>query len=548
MLGLMQNRPLLISSLIQYAHKYYADIEISTAISASDTHRTDYGTVISRAAQLAHGLVRLGVEQGDCVGTLAWNNYRHLELYYAVPSMGTILNTINPRLFSEQIEYIVNHAQDKYLFVDRDFLPLIEAISADIEQVRGIVVLCNKDEMPDIAWCHAICYEDLLENQSSHFDWPELDEDTAANLCYTSGTTGDPKGVLYSHRSIVLHSMASCIKDCLNLGGEDVVLPIVPMFHVNAWGVPYSAAIAGCKLVFAGADMSGQNVYRLLRQEGCTVALGVPTIWQLLVDYAETLAVDETSALAIREFVIGGAAASKPLVQSLERVFGAEVVHAWGMTETSPLGTLSRPLLKHRQLPAEDVLAIKLKQGKPPFGVEVKIVDDEGVELPWDGVTNGHFKVRGPWVAKAYFRNEEKQILDAEGYFATGDISTVGPEGWMTIVDRSKDVIKSGGEWISSIDLENIAAGHPGIKAAAVIGIPHPKWQERPLLVCVAKPDAHLSKEDVLSFMDDKVAKWWLPEDVIFVSELPYGATGKIHKMKLREIFRDTHLSSEKVL
>lgn len=539
MQGLMQNRQLLISSLMRYAQQYYADVEVVTALGIDDTHRTDYGQVISRAGQLAHSLESLGIKQGDCIGTLAWNTYRHLELYYAVPGMGAVLNTINPRLHPEQISYIVNHAQDKYLFVDLDFLPLIEKISGTLEQIKGMVVLCAEQQMPEITWCNAICYEALIAAEATEFDWPEFEEDAAASLCYTSGTTGDPKGVLYSHRSVVLHSMATCMKDCMNMGADDVVMPIVPMFHVNAWGIPYSAAIAGSKLVFSGSDMSGQNVYRLLSEEGCTLALGVPTIWQLLANYAKTLPLVETSHLPVNEFVIGGSAASKQLITSLENLFNASVLHVWGMTETSPLGTVCRPSPKHSHLSQEELLTLKLKQGKPPFGVEAKIVDDFGKDIPWNGEECGDLLVRGPWVAKAYFRQEDTNALDAKGFFNTGDISVISADGWMNIVDRAKDVIKSGGEWISSIDLENVASEHSDIAQAAVIGIHHPKWQERPLLVCVAENGANPDKQDVLTFMTDKIAKWWMPDDVVFVNELPYNATGKIHKKKLREAFSD---------
>ncbi|GHA20662.1 long-chain-fatty-acid--CoA ligase [Arenicella chitinivorans] len=537
--GLMQNRQLLVSSMVRYAQQYHSDVDVVTAIGADASIRTNYGQVIARAGQLANSLAKQGIKQGDCIGTLAWNNHRHLELYYAVPSMGAVLNTINPRLHSDQIRYIVNHAHDKYLFVDLDFLPLVEKVHVDIAQIKGIVVLCSEQQMPDIHWCDAICYESLIAQESADFDWPEFDEDTAASLCYTSGTTGDPKGVLYSHRSLVLHSIATCMKDCMNIGAEDVIMPIVPMFHVNAWGIPYSAAIAGSKLVLPGSDMSGKNVYRLLNEEHCTLTLGVPTIWQLLVDYAATLPLNETSRLPIREFVIGGSAASEQLITSLESLFDATVLHVWGMTETSPMGTVSRPSPKHRRLSKEELLAIKLKQGKPPFGVEAKIVDDDGIELPWNGDTCGQLLVRGPWVAKAYYRKEDMRVLSDDGFFNTGDISTISADGWMNIVDRAKDVIKSGGEWISSIDLENVAAAHPDISQAAVIGIHHPKWQERPLLVCVASEGANPNKNDVLSFMKDKIAKWWLPNDVVFVDELPYNATGKIHKKNLRESFND---------
>lgn len=545
MQGLMQDRQLLISSLINYAQQYHADVVISTSVAQSQTHRTHYGQVTARAAQLANALAALGIKRGDRIGSLAWNNYRHLELYYAVPGMGAVLNTINPRLFPEQISFIINHAEDKYLFVDLDFLPLIEKIRPHISQVKGIILLCSRQQMPDIDWSKAFCYEDLIATEESRFDWPEFDEKTAASLCYTSGTTGDPKGVLYTHRSIVLHSMVTCMKGCLNMGADDAVMPIVPMFHVNAWGIPYAAAIAGSRLVFPGSDMSGKNIYNLLRGEGCTLALGVPTIWQALLNYAQTRPSIETSRLPVREFVIGGAAASRQLVESLENTFDAQVVHAWGMTETSPLGTLSRPNSKQRTLSAEELSLLKLMQGRPPFGIEMKIVDEDGADVPWDGNSCGHFKVRGPWVAESYFKKDRTPILDDNGFFATGDISTINAEGWMSIVDRSKDLIKSGGEWISSLALESVAAGHSQIKEAAVIGIPHSKWQERPLLICVAKPGVVPEKKDVLAYMEGKVAKWWLPNDLVFVDELPHNATGKINKLQLREIFKEYSFTGE---
>jgi len=539
MLGLMQDRPLLITTIMDHAARYHGDAEIVTKAVEGGLHRTTYGNVTRRAAKIAGALNKLGITPGDCVGTLAWNSYRHLELYFAVPCMGAILNTVNPRLFPEQLTYILNHSEARILFLDLTFIGQIEKLAADFPAIEHFVIMTDRAHMPETSLDHVLCYEDLISSESDHYDWPVLDENTAAGLCYTSGTTGDPKGVLYSHRSNVLHSYSSCTKDSLGISRDDAVMPIVPMFHVNAWGVPYAAAMTGSKLILPGADMTGENFFNLIQGEGCTISLGVPTIWLALLQHVNTLENQDFSALPIHSFVIGGSAAAPSLIENMEKTFGATIIHAWGMTETSPLGTVNKPLAKNDHLSLAEKMAIKVKQGRPPFGIEMKIVDDDGQELPRDGVAFGRLLVRGPWVAKAYFKQPDLNILDQEGYFDTGDVSTLNPEGYMTIVDRSKDVIKSGGEWISSIDLENVAAGQPDVAEAAVIGIAHAKWQERPLLIILPKPHRSPTKEEILGYLDGKIAKWWTPDDVVFIEKMPHTATGKIQKRDLRKIFKD---------
>ena len=539
MLGLMQDRPLLITTMMEHAAHYHRDGEVVTKAVEGGIHRTTYGEVIKRAAKLANALSALGIAQGDCISTLAWNTYRHLELYLAVPCMGSLLNTVNPRLYPEQLTYILNHAEARILFLDLTFVGLIEKLAATFPKVEKFVIMTDHAHMPDTSLTNVLCYEDLIADEDETYDWPDLDENTAAGLCYTSGTTGHPKGALYSHRSTVLHSFSTCSKDSLGISNRDTVMPLVPMFHVNAWGTPHSALMTGSKLVFPGADMTGENFFNLLRDEGCTITLGVPTIWLALLQYVATLEDQDFSDLPIEHFVIGGSAAAPSLIENLEKTFGATVLHAWGMTETSPLGSVNRPLVKYASLSEAEQLALKTNQGRPPFGVEMKIVDDEGHELPRDGVAFGRLLVRGPWVAKAYFKQPDLNILDDEGYFDTGDVSTLNPDGYMTIVDRSKDVIKSGGEWISSIDLENVASGHPQVAEAAVIGIAHPKWQERPLLIILPHAGENPSKQDILDYLKGKIAKWWTPDDVVFVDEMPHTATGKIQKRDLRVIYKD---------
>ncbi|MGU3861378.1 3-(methylthio)propionyl-CoA ligase [Pseudomonas aeruginosa] len=542
MLGQMQNHQLLISSLIEHAAVTHPRAEIVSRTVEGPIHRCTYADIACRAKQVANALSALGVQPGERIGTLAWNGYRHMELYFGVSGTGAVLHTINPRLFPEQIEYIVEHADDQYLFFDLSFAEQVRQMAPRLTRVKAFVAMTDRGHMPDLGIANLLCYEELLEKQSPEFDWPQFDENLASSMCYTSGTTGHPKGVLYSHRSSLLHSQAICSADGMALGVADSALVVVPMFHVNAWGMPYAGAMCGAKLVLPGPALDGASIYELMRDEGVTLALGVPTVWMMLQQYVEAAGLDVTRELCLNRVVIGGSAAPRAVVECFETRFNARVLHAWGMTEMSPLGTICRPLPKHAGSSLEQRLDLQAKQGRPLCGVSMKISDDEGNELPRDGKAFGHLLVKGPWIVSSYYRGEEASILDAEGWFDTGDIATIDPDGYMQITDRAKDVIKSGGEWISSIDLENAAVGHPAVAEAAVIGIAHPKWQERPLLIVVTKPGKQLSKEEMLGFMIDKVAKWWLPDDVVFIDQLPHTATGKLQKLKLREMFRDFHL------
>ena len=539
MLGLMQHQSLLISSLIEHAVHNHPDNEIVSRTSEGPIHRTTYAQVNWRAKQMADVLTRLGVKQGDRVATLAWNGYRHMELYYAVSGMGAVLHTINPRLFSEQIEYIANHAEDDYVFFDIGFTGLIEKLAPLMKTVKGFIAMTDRANMPDANIPNLMCYEELVSTGSEKFVWPEFDENSAATLCYTSGTTGNPKGVLYSHRSTVLHSFAVCSVDGLGLSSADCALLVVPMFHVNAWGMPYAGAMCGAKLVMPGPAMDGKSIYELMRDEKVTLALGVPTVWLMLFRHVDTAKLDPKRELCLRRCVIGGSAAALSMIEKFEADFGATVIHAWGMTEMSPLGTVCNLLPKHRTMAPEQRRKVQMTQGRSVFGVSMKITDDDGKRLPHDGKAFGHLMVRGPWIASSYYGGEGGQLLDADGYFDTGDIATIDVDGYMHITDRSKDVIKSGGEWISSIDLENAAMSHPAIAEAAVIGIAHPKWQERPLLIAVRKADHSITRDELLDYLDSKVVKWWRPDDVVFVEQLPHTATGKLQKMKLREMFKD---------
>ncbi|HEU4843979.1 MAG TPA: 3-(methylthio)propionyl-CoA ligase [Burkholderiaceae bacterium] len=542
MLGLMQHQSLLVSSLIEHAADNHPQAEIVSRTSEGPVHRTSYGQVRQRACQMANVLTRLGVQQGERVGTLAWNGYRHMELYYAVSGMGAVLHTINPRLFKEQIEYIVNHAEDQYLFFDIGFAALVAELAPQLPTVKAFIAMTDRAHMPQIDIPRLQCYEELLDGADPAFAWPGLDENAAASLCYTSGTTGHPKGVLYSHRSTVLHSMAACSADGLALSGGDSALVVVPMFHVNAWGMPYSGAMCGAKLVLPGPALDGKSIYELMRDERVTMALGVPTVWLMLFRHVDTAGVDPRRELCLQRCVIGGSAAAVSMIARFEDDFGATVMHAWGMTEMSPLGTVCKLLPKHAALPLEARRKLQAKQGRTLFGVTMKITDDEGNSLPRDGKAFGHLLVKGAWIVSSYFRGEGGQLLDADGFFDTGDVATIDADGYMHITDRAKDVIKSGGEWISSIDLENAAVGHPAVAEAAVIGIAHPKWQERPLLVVVRKAGHEVTREDLLAYLGGRVARWWLPDDVAFVEDLPHTATGKLQKMKLREQFKDYRL------
>ena len=538
MQGLMQDRPLLISSLIEHANRCHPHAEIVSRTVEGPIHRCTYGDVRGRAKRVATALIALGIAPGDRIATLAWNGYRHLELYYGVSGMGAVLHTINPRLFPEQIEYIANHAEDKYLFFDLTFVPLVEKLGPLMKSVKGFVAMTDRAHMPAMKLPDVLCYEELVDAADSNYEWPEFDEKEASSLCYTSGTTGNPKGVLYTHRSTVLHSWSACSIDSLGLCAAESTLLVVPMFHVNAWGMPYAAAMSGAKLVLPGPGLDGKSVYELMRDEKVTLALGVPTVWLMLFNHVDAGGLDPKKDLCLRRAVIGGSAAPRAMSERFEREFGTFVVHAWGMSEMSPLGSVCNLLPKHAGYTLEQRLDLQTKQGRGVFGVEMKITDDDGNELPRDGVAFGHLMVRGPWVTRGYFKGDGGEILDADGFFDTGDVATIDPDGYMQITDRSKDVIKSGGEWISSIELENAVMGHPGVAEAAVIGVAHPKWQERPLLVVVRKGGQDPTREDLLRFLEGKVAKWWLPDDVAFVTELPHTATGKLQKMKLREVFK----------
>lgn len=536
LMGQMMSAPLLISSIIKHAARYYGGTEIVSRRTEGDLHRYTYRDCELRARKLAQALEALGVSQGERVGTLAWNGYRHLEIYYGVSGMGAVCHTINPRLFPEQIAYIVNHAEDRFIFFDATFLPLVEGVAPHCPNVKGWVMMTDRAHMPADAKVDLLCYEDLIDAHDGAYEWPELDENQASSLCYTSGTTGNPKGALYSHRSTVLHSYASALPDALGCSAKDVILPVVPMFHVNAWGLPYSVPLVGAKLVFPGAKLDGASLYELFEQEGVTFSAGVPTVWLGLLQYVQA---NKLKFSTFRRTVIGGSAAPPAMIRTLE-AFDVEVIHAWGMTEMSPLGTSCKLLARHKDLPEDARHKILEKQGRVIYGVDMKIVDGEGQELPWDGKAFGDLLVRGPWVIDRYFRNDSNPLVD--GWFPTGDVATIDEEGYMQITDRSKDVIKSGGEWISSIDVENVAAAHPAVHMAACISAYHPKWDERPLLVVVKRPGMDVTREELLGFFEGKVAKWWIPDDVAFVTEIPLTATGKMQKLRLREQFKDYKL------
>ncbi len=539
LMGQMMSQPLLISSIIDYAAKHYGNSEIVSRRIEGDLHRYTYRACRQRACQLANALTGLGVKLGDRVATLAWNGYRHMEAYYAVSGSGAVLHTINPRLHPEQLAYIANHAEDQVLLFDLTFLPLIEAVAAHCKTVKAWVLMCDADRMPKESKIpNLLCYEALIAGASTQYDWPLFDENSAATLCYTSGTTGNPKGALFSHRSTVLHAYASAMPNALNVSATDTVLPVVPMFHVNAWGLPYSVLLSGAKMVFPGAALDGKSLYDLFEAEGVTFSAGVPTVWLGLVNYVLQ---NNLQFSTFRRTVIGGSACPPAMMDTLIDKLGVQVIHAWGMTEMSPLGTAGGLQAKHLDLSKEEQRKILLKQGHAVYGVDMKIVDDDGVELPWDGKVYGHLLVKGPWIISSYFKNEGGDVL-RDGWFPTGDVATIDADGYMQITDRSKDVIKSGGEWIGTIDLENIAMAHPAVMQAACIGIAHPKWDERPLLVVVKRPGHEVDQEALLQFYDGKIAKWWMPDDVVFVEALPLGATGKVQKNKLREQFKDHKL------
>jgi acyl-CoA synthetase (AMP-forming)/AMP-acid ligase II len=538
MYGLMMDSPLLISTLIRHADENHGDTEIVSRTVEGGIHRYTYREAHRRALGLAGALTALGVRAGDRVATLAWNGYRHFELYYAVSGMGAVLHTVNPRLFQEQIVYMLNHAEDTYMFFDLTFIRLLESIAAQCKAVKGYVAMTDRAHMPEVSLPNLLCYEELVEAPSDRFEWPSLDEKTASSLCYTSGTTGNPKGVLFSHRSTVLHSYGAALPDAMNLSARDVVLPVVPMFHANAWGLAYSCPLTGAKLVLPGAALDGASIYELLEKEKVTMTAGVPTVWLALLSYMKQ---NDLRFTTLERALIGGSACPLAMIRSFEDDYGVRVLHAWGMTEMSPLGTVNTFKAKHAGLPAEERHKLQLKQGRPIYGVEMKIIDDAGNDLPHDGKAFGTLMVRGPWICRGYYKEEGGDPLRG-GWFPTGDVATIDADGYMQITDRSKDVIKSGGEWISSIVLENTALGHPAVAEAAVIGVPHPKWDERPLLLVVAKPGVAVTREELLQFFEGKVAKWWIPDDVVLVAELPHTATGKLMKTRLREDYRQYRL------
>ncbi|MEJ8809577.1 3-(methylthio)propionyl-CoA ligase [Variovorax ureilyticus] len=544
MLGLMQDQPLLISSLIEFAERHHGDAEIVSRRVEGDIHRTTWRQVAARSRQVANALEDEQLLFSDRVATLAWNGYRHLELYYGVSGSGRVLHTINPRLHPDQIAWIANHAEDQILCFDMTFLPLVQAVHAKCTTVKKWIALCDADKLPaDTGIPNLVSYEAWMGQRSTDYAWPSFDENSASSMCYTSGTTGNPKAALYSHRSTLLHAYAAALPDVMTLSARDSVLPVVPMFHVNAWGIPYSAALVGAKVVFPGPALDGKSVYELIEAEKVSFAAGVPTVWQMLLGHLQANGLRFST---LKRTVIGGSACPPAMINAFQQQYGVEVLHAWGMTEMSPLGTLCTLKNKHLALPQEEQTAIRMKQGRAIFGVDMKIIDGDGRDLPWDGKAYGDLLVKGPWVVKEYFKGEGgNPLVDDEngrGWFPTGDVATIDADGFLQITDRSKDVIKSGGEWISSIDVENIAVAHPAIAMAACIGVKHPKWDERPIVVVVKKPGGEVTRDELLAFYEGKTAKWQIPDDVVFVDAIPLGATGKILKARLREQLRDYKL------
>jgi len=541
MLGQMMQVPLTIPSLLQFATRYHGDVEIVSRTVEGPVHRYRYADMARRAAQLANALRGLGMREGDIAGTLAWNGYRHVELYYAVAGIGAVCHTVNPRLFVEQIVYIINHADDRYIFADLSFVPLLEGMADKLGKVRGFVLLTDRAHMPATALRNVLCYEELLAGQPDNYPWDIREENSAASLCYTSGTTGNPRGVLYSHRSTVLHAMAVNFADAFGLTARDAILPVVPMFHVNAWGIPYAAPAAGAKLVMPGPHLDGPSLVKLMEDEGVTVTAGVPTVWLNLLAH-----IHESGQRPSRldRVVIGGSACPPAMLDDFEKL-GIRTIHAWGMTEMSPLGTINQPTRRTLTLPPAEQREIALKQGRPLFGIEIKIVDADGKELPSDGTSFGRLKTRGYWVCGSYFRQEPVAAHEEPGWFDTGDVATIDRDGYMKIVDRTKDVIKSGGEWISSIDLENVAVAHPAVREAAAIGRPDPKWGERPVIIVVLKPGASATPEEIRAFYRGKVGKWAEPDSVLIVESLPHTATGKLLKTELRRLYGEAAAASK---
>ena len=541
MQGLMSERPLLVSAIIKHAAIYHRDTEIVSRTVEGPIHRYTYGAAERRIKQLARTLVGLGIRPGDRVATLAWNTFRHFELYYAISGVGAICHTINPRLFDDQITYIINHAADRLLFVDTSFIPLIERLLPHLPLDCRIVLMTGEGAEPSASFAKLPVYERLIAEESEDFEWPEFDERTAATLCYTSGTTGKPKGALYSHRSTVLHAFGASLPDAIGFSARDTVCPVVPLFHANGWGTAYAAPMNGAKLVLPGAQLDGPSLCELFEAEGVTMSLGVPTVW---LSFEAHLSATGARCSTLRRLVCGGSAVPPSLIEALERR-GIAMLHAWGMTEMSPLGTTAALKGGHLGLDAGEQMSVKSKQGRPVFGVEMKVVDDLGRAQPHDGTAMGELLVRGPWIISGYFEDAEASVaaVESDGWFHTGDVATIDPDGYVQIMDRRKDIIKSGGEWISSIDLENAAIAHPDVAQAAVIAIPHPRWAERPLLVVTPRPQCHPKRDDLITFLAARFPRWMLPDDVVVVDEMPYTATGKIMKTRLREMFQNHKLS-----
>ncbi len=540
MLGLMQDWPLLISKVIDHAASQFGNQEIVSRLVEGPIHRETYRDLRNRSLQLAKSLTQSGMKSGDRIATLAWNTHRHLELWYGITGLGGIYHTVNPRLFDDQIVYIINHAEDRMLFLDLTFVPLVERIAPRLTTIEQFIILTDAGHMPETSLKNVMAYEDYLARSDSDFAWAVFDENTAAGLCYTSGTTGHPKGVLYSHRSNVLHAMAHVAPDFFNISSHDTVMPVVPLFHANSWSLGFSAPMAGARLVMPGAKLDGPSLHELLETERVTMTAAVPTVWLALLDHLNRT---QGRLTTLKRVAIGGSACPRAMTEAFEKHYGVTVAHAWGMTEMSPLGSFCSIKPALAGLDDDALYALKMKQGFPTFTVEMKITDDDGLALPHDGSTFGRLKVRGPAVTRQYYGSDET-VLDRDGFFDTGDVATIDPHGYMHITDRSKDVIKSGGEWISSIELENLAMAHPAVAEAAVIGVHHPKWDERPLLIVVRKTDATLERDGMLAFFEGKIAKWWLPDDVVFVDEIPHTATGKIQKTALRDMFADYTFSS----
>ncbi len=541
MRGLMQDWPMLLHRIIDHAARFHGDRKVITRSIEGPIVETNYKQIRARALKVAQRLDKDGIKLGDRVATLAWNTWRHLEAWYGILGIGAVYHTVNPRLFPEQIVWIVNHAGDRAMITDLTFVPLLEKIADKLPTIERYIVLTDGAHMPKTTLKNAVAYEDWIAEVAGDFEWRQFDENTAAGMCYTSGTTGNPKGVLYSHRSNVLHAFMAALPDSKNISSRDVVMPVVPMFHANGWSLAFSTPMIGATLVLPGAKMDGPSIYELLNTYKVSFTAAVPTVWLMLLQDLEKTG---GKLPYLKRVVIGGSACPRAMTKTFQEVYGVEVIHAWGMTEMSPLGSLCTMKPEHAALEGEAQLDVKMKQGHPPFGVDMKITDDAGKDLPWDGKTFGRLKVRGPAVAKAYYKVENDPVFEKDGWFDTGDVATMDQYGYMQITDRAKDVIKSGGEWISTIDLENLAVGHPKVAEAAVIGVAHPKWDERPLLVIVLKKSESASKEDILGFMQGKIAKWWMPDDVVFVEEIPHTATGKIQKITLRQQFKDYRLPS----